>query len=383
MTTQIARIDNVTILTNPSIFEAIRVQSEIMADARALIPEAFRGKKAECMAIAMQAARWGLDPFVVANQSYLVSGQLAYSAQLVNSVITAMAPTKDRINYEEIGDWSRILGRAVERTGKNGNKYMAPGWDRRDENGLGIRVFATMKGEDKPRVLTLMLTQAQVRNSTLWASDPLQQLKYLGVKRWARLHCPDVILGVYSGDELEEPKERDITPQKPNIADVVRTAGAKAGKDQSEPLEGEIVDAEIIELETVVEPETVIDENAATDSPVTQDELIAAVEKEINACQSTDDAEAAGLKVNELRPHLGENGATRLRALAMSQFRRFTHKGKLEDAINSLPTGGTPEGAEAFQNAYKVLLAAKRHITPEEFDGFTVTLNDMAPEYQA
>jgi hypothetical protein len=31
-----------------------------------------------------------------------------------------------------------------------------------------------------------------------------QQLAYLAVKRWARLYCPDVILGVYTADEVDE-----------------------------------------------------------------------------------------------------------------------------------------------------------------------------------
>ncbi len=29
---------------------------------------------------------------------------------------------------------------------------------------------------------------------------------------WARLYCPDVILGVYTPDELEEPQEKIINP---------------------------------------------------------------------------------------------------------------------------------------------------------------------------
>lgn len=49
-----------------------------------------------------------------------------------------------------------------------------------------------------------MLAQARTRNSTLWADDPRQQLAYLAVKRWARLYCPEVILGVYTIDELEK-----------------------------------------------------------------------------------------------------------------------------------------------------------------------------------
>ena len=44
-------------------------------------------------------------------------------------------------------------------------------------------------------------------------------MAYLAVKYWARLFCPDVILGVYTPDEFEPEKraERDITP--------VRSAG--------------------------------------------------------------------------------------------------------------------------------------------------------------
>lgn len=56
-----------------------------------------------------------------------------------------------------------------------------------------------------------MLAQARTRNSTLWADDPRQQLAYLAVKRWARLYCPEVILGVYTIDELERRKNAKLT----------------------------------------------------------------------------------------------------------------------------------------------------------------------------
>ena len=79
-------------------------------------------------------------------------------------------------------------------------------------------------------VLELLLAHARTRNSTLWADDPRQQLAYLAIKRWARLYCPDVILGVYSPDELNErgPAEKDITPPKrPRPADVASAAQAE------------------------------------------------------------------------------------------------------------------------------------------------------------
>ncbi|MCE9939756.1 RecT family recombinase [Serratia liquefaciens] len=194
--------------------------AEVMAQSRVTVPAHLAGKPADCMAVAMQAAQWGMNPFAVAQKTHVVSGTLGYEAQLVNAVITTMSPTKDRINYEWFGPWEQVIGKFVEKTSQKGNAYIAPAWTLKDEAGCGVKVWATMKGEENPRVLELLLSQAQVRNSTLWASDPKQQLAYLAVKRWSRLHCPDVIMGVYTPDELAEmPRvERDVTPPATSAA---------------------------------------------------------------------------------------------------------------------------------------------------------------------
>ena len=189
--------------------------AELMAQSRVTVPAHLAGKPADCMAVAMQAAQWGMNPFAVAQKTHVINGALGYEAQLVNAAITAMAPTKDRVHFEWFGPWENVIGKFIEKTNDKGKKYLAAGWSATDEKGCGVKVWAPLKGESEPRVLDLLLTQAQVRNSTLWGSDPKQQLAYLGVKRWARLYCPDVILGVYTPDELQEaaPRvERDITP---------------------------------------------------------------------------------------------------------------------------------------------------------------------------
>lgn len=46
-----------------------------------------------------------------------------------------------------------------------------PGWTLADEAGIGIIIRATLKGEDQPRELDLLLAQARTRNSTLWAGE--------------------------------------------------------------------------------------------------------------------------------------------------------------------------------------------------------------------
>lgn len=199
---------------SPDILDQLIRLAEIMANSRVTVPAHLAGNASDCLAVAMQARQWQMNPFAVAQKTFTVSGVLGYEAQLVNAVITTMAPTRDRLHYEWFGPWENVIGKFCEKMSGKGNKYAAPDWTLNDESGCGVRVWATMKNETEPRVLELLLSQAQVRNSTLWASDPKQQLAYLAVKRWARLHCPDVILGVYTPDELEtvRPVERTITP---------------------------------------------------------------------------------------------------------------------------------------------------------------------------
>lgn len=164
----------------------------------------------DCFAVCLQSMQWGMNPFSVAQKTHLVNGTLGYEAQLVAAVINSSGVVKDRFHFEWFGEWEKIVGRFKEvesRTKKddNGNpkKFIVPDWKQEDERGLGIKVWATLRGESQPRVLTLLLTQARTRNSTLWTEDPKQQIAYLVQKRWARLYAPDVILGVYTRDELE------------------------------------------------------------------------------------------------------------------------------------------------------------------------------------
>lgn len=183
--------------------------ADVMATGRATMPKHFNGNPADCLAVIMQAMQWQMNPFAVAQKTHLVNGVLGYEAQLVNAVITSCAPVRDRLHYEWFGDWSKVVGKFVIKNGDKG-EYRQPGWKLADEEGLGVKVWATFRGEDEPRVLELLLAQARTRNSTLWADDPRQQLAYLATKRWARLYCPDVILGVYSPDELDGPQTRDM-----------------------------------------------------------------------------------------------------------------------------------------------------------------------------
>ncbi|WP_311880976.1 MULTISPECIES: RecT family recombinase [unclassified Pseudomonas] len=202
------------VLDGDSLDKMMRL-AEVMATGRATLPKHFNGNPADCLAVVMQSMQWKMNPFAVAQKTHLVNGVLGYEAQLVNAVITTCAPVLDRLHYEWYGAWEKVIGKFTIKNGDKG-EYRVPGWKLEDEQGLGVKVWATFRGEDEPRVLELLLAQARTRNSTLWADDPRQQLAYLATKRWSRLYCPDVILGVYSPDELEETAStiRDVSPAR-------------------------------------------------------------------------------------------------------------------------------------------------------------------------
>ena len=206
---------NQLMTSNESIFSTERMNqiisfANLMADGTAMLPKHLHNKPADCMAVALQAASWGMSPFAVAQKTHLVNGTLGYEAQLINAVISSSNAITGRFHYKTIGDWSKWK---YQNLARGGDKEKHGGMN---EDGLGVQVGAILAGEseitwDDP----VYIAPVYIRNSPLWKSRPLQQLRYLAVKYWARLYVPEVILGVYSPDELtnDPAVERDITPE--------------------------------------------------------------------------------------------------------------------------------------------------------------------------
>lgn len=170
--------------------------ANVMSTSRITVPKHLQGNPGDCLAITMQAMQWGMNPFAVAQKTHVVNGTLGYEAQLVAAVINTKAPITSRINYEWFGRWDGVNGKTC------------------NDDSIGVIVYATFKGEDEPRRLRMSMAQVgPVRNSPNWVSDPRQQAAYLATKKWARLHCPDVILGVYTDDELVDVTPKDVTPK--------------------------------------------------------------------------------------------------------------------------------------------------------------------------
>ncbi len=202
------RVDNVKITASAggvAFASALEVMefAKLMAMSDKAVPKDFRANAGMCLAIVMQAVEWRMSPFQVANKSYVVNDRLAFESQLIHAIIEARAPLKERLNCEYTGDGADLVCR-VE------GKFM--------DN--------TVRHYESPK-----LKDVKVKNSPLWVGDPKQQLWYYSSRAWARKWCPDVLLGIYSKDEIEnDPQLGRDEPPLPGLH--ARLVGSPVSRDE-------------------------------------------------------------------------------------------------------------------------------------------------------
>lgn len=134
----------------------------------------FEQIQANCFLIVNQSVRWGLDPFMVAPETYVVGGKLGFQGKLIAALVNSKAGLKERLRYAFSGE----------------------------KDNRTVTVIGTFDGESEPRTVDLCLRDAKTGNK-MWTSDPDQKLIYSGVTKWARRHCPEIMLGVLTDDDLE------------------------------------------------------------------------------------------------------------------------------------------------------------------------------------
>lgn len=150
--------------------------AKLMSVSGVAVPKHLRENPGACLAVVIQASEWQMSPYAVANKSYSVNDRLGYEAQLVAAVILRRAPIKSRFRYEFEGDGDkRRCTVSVVTTDNETVTHTSPPFG--------------------------LITP---KNSPLWKSDPDQQQGYHTARSMCRRHFPDVLLGVYTMDELQD-----------------------------------------------------------------------------------------------------------------------------------------------------------------------------------
>ncbi|MDE4303581.1 recombinase RecT [Phaeobacter gallaeciensis] len=186
--------------------------ANMMSSSGSMIREFYRGNPGDCAALIMICQPYGFNPFMVSWKTYKASknadAPISFEGQLVNAMVNQSAPVKGRLKYT----------------------YDGEGQTRR----------CTVVGIDKETGEEITYTSPQikdipVKNSPSWKGDPDQQLGYYSARAWARRHFPELLLGVYTREEIEEAPRppRDVTPREAKPGGFA--ARAQAARQQAEP----------------------------------------------------------------------------------------------------------------------------------------------------
>lgn len=356
---------SISMVFNGQMLDQLTIFANLMADSTITIPTHLARRPADCMAIIMQAMQWGMNPYAVAQKTYVVNGVLGYEAQLVNAVITSSDTIKGRFHYEYGGDWSKCT-RTQEitepKTGKTGAYTVTKrvrAWSDEDEEGLFIRVGAIIKGEHE---ITwgepIYLSSIAIRNSPLWATNPKQQIAYLGVKYWARLYASAVILGVYTPDELEQRVEREINPQKSSTR-------VSASKLANNPSVAKAENKPSVANEEEVKPS--VDNNG----------IAADIRAAIETVSDLEQASAIRKQVEELKQQLGITDYTELKNKAVRRYRQFE---KALDIKTKIDACKTPDDFSALEGLIR-RSEPGRDLSADDLERFQIMLEDMRPEF--
>jgi len=220
------------IMLNDKLFDRMVMVSKYMSRADGMIPKHLINKPEACFAVIVRSMTWKLDPYAVAGSTYQTpGGSVGYEGKLCQAVLENSGMIEGQVKFEHFGDWSKVQAKfTMEQSQNSKGKYARPAWKAADEEGLGVIVSAQVKGEAEPRTLQFLLKQAQPRNSTLWATDPMTQICYIAVRRFANTAAPGIFMGVpFDREDLAEGTMVDITPAAEQPKARPSKAAAKAG----------------------------------------------------------------------------------------------------------------------------------------------------------
>lgn len=159
-----------------------------------LLPDRYKGKPEDIIMLMDLSSRMNLSLFTVASQMYVVHGTPAITAQLAISLVNASGRFSP-LSYVFVGD---------------------PG-----SREYGCYAIATRLADNvvcKGTVITLgMATDEGWMRNSKWKTMTDQMLMYRSVAFFARVFCPDVLMGLQTSDELVDVKGEEPKKQKTKV----------------------------------------------------------------------------------------------------------------------------------------------------------------------
>ena len=227
-------------LTNGNIFTSslafnLAVRMSDAFSKSTIVPKDYQNNAPNCLIAIEQASRLKISPLMVMQNLYIVNGRPAWSSQFIISMINSSGKYKTELQFELTGEGDSLTCYAYT-LDKNNRKVVGP-------------------------TITMAIAQAEGwlnRNGSKWKTMPEVMIRYRAASFFGRLNCPDLIMGIYSTDEVI-----DLPENQYSVSDPVTPAGQQA------PMQGQLAASPPVPAKD----EKALEEQPEAPKEVTLDEL--------------------------------------------------------------------------------------------------------------
>ena len=161
-----------------------------------LVPQQFQNNAANCLIALEQSNRLNISPMAVMQNLYIVQGKPSFSSSFIIGLINASGKYDMELQFDE--------------EEKDGKHYACTCWTEKDGRKVtGIKItmdMAEKEGWSK-------------KNGSKWVTIPQVMLRYRAASFFARMNCPELSIGLYSKEELDD--FAPIKKSKASLNDVL------------------------------------------------------------------------------------------------------------------------------------------------------------------
>ena len=184
-----------------------------------VVPQSYQGNVGNCMIAIEMASRINTSPMMVMQNLYIVNGNPAWSSQWIIAMINSSKRYKTELQFE--------FGHEPEDGGLSCLAYA--------EDYSGHRV-------EGPKI-TMQMARDEgwlEKRGSKWKTMPEVMIRYRAASFFGRMNCPDMIMGIYSKEE---------------VLDMGEAAQGDYSAFTTNPETGEVLDAEVVEDDPVITQE--------------------------------------------------------------------------------------------------------------------------------
>jgi len=156
-------------------------QAQALAKSN-IIPANFQGKPENVLIAIEQSQRLNVSPFMVMQNLYVIQGRPSWSSKFLIAMINGSGKFDEELHFDEKKD-------------AKGKPYSCLAW--------------TMKNGRRVEGVTVDMEMASAegwlnKTGSKWKTIPAIMLRYRAASFFASLNCPELTLGIYTKEEMED-----------------------------------------------------------------------------------------------------------------------------------------------------------------------------------